>query len=126
MLDVAGAAAFVVWISLNPDWSFSDRQGRRHKFLKQLGQELSNDYIRIGLQSQSCLKSNVRNAPKMIGKLDDLPQPAPAVENRPQKHCRLCPTQIDKKTPGVCNSCNRNVCPVHSFKVAMFTCVDCQ
>ena len=64
--------------------------------------------------------------PEMIGKLDDLPQPAPAAENRPWKRCRLCPTQIDKKTPGVCNICNRNVCPAHSSKAVMFTCVDCQ
>ena len=83
MLDVAGVAAFVIWISLNPDWSFCDRQGRCCKFLKQLGQELTNDYIQIHLQSQSCMKSNVRNALKMIGKLDDLPQLAPAIENRP-------------------------------------------
>ena len=29
MLDVAGVAAFIIWISLNPDWSFefNDRQG---------------------------------------------------------------------------------------------------
>ena len=122
MLDVAGAAAFVIWTSLNPDWSFSDWQGRHCMFLKQLGQELINDYIQIRLQNQSCLKSNVRNDLKMIGKLNDLPQPAPAVENRPRKRCRLCPTQINKKTPGVCNIRNRSECPAHSSKVVMFTC----
>ena len=83
MLDVAGAAAFIIWISLNPDWSFNDQQGRCWKFLQQLGQELTNDYIQVCLQTQSCLKSNVRNTLKMIGKLDDLPQAAPAAENRP-------------------------------------------
>ena len=76
------------------------------------------------LSNQNCLKWNVRNALKKIGKLDDLPQPA--AENLPWKRCRLCPTQIDKKTPGVCNICNRNVCPAHSSKAVMFTCVDCQ
>ena len=126
MLDVAGVAAFVIWISLNPDWSFSDQQGRHHKFLKQLGQKITNDYKQICLQAQSCLKSNVRNALKIIGKLDDLPQPAEAAENQPRKRCRLCPTQINKKTPGVCNICNMNVCPAHSSKVVLFTCVDCQ
>ena len=126
MLDIAGVAGFVIWISLNPDWPFSDRQERCHKFLKQLGQKLTNCYIQIQLQIQSCLKSNVRNALKIIGKLDDLPQPAPEAENLPWKCCRLCPTQIDKKTPGVCNICNSNVCPAHSSKVIMFTCVDCQ
>ena len=122
MLDVAGVAAFIIWISLNPDWSFNDRQERWRKFLKQLGQELTNDYIQVCLQTQSCLKSNVRNALKMIGKLHDLPQLAPAAENRPQKRCRLCPTRIDKKTPGVWNICNRNVCPAYSSKVELFTC----
>ena len=126
MLDVAGVAAFVIWISLNPDKSFSDRQGRCSKFLKQLGQKLANDYIQSHLQTQSCLKSNVRNALKITGKLDNFPQPAPAAENWPRKRCRLCPTQIHKKTPGVCNICNRNVCPAHSSEVVMFTCADCQ
>ena len=110
MLDVTGVAAFVIWISLNPDWSFNDRQRRRRKFLKQLGQELTNDYIQVCLQTESSLKSNVRNALKMIGKLDDLPQPAPAAENQPRKCCRLCQTQIDKKTPGVCNICIIKMC----------------
>ena len=94
MLDVAGVAAFKIQKSLNPDWYFNDQQGRRQKFLKHLGQELTSDYTQVCLQTQSCLKSNVRNALKMIGKLDDLPQPAPAAENRPRKHCRLCPTCI--------------------------------
>ena len=76
--------------------------------------------------NQNCLKWNVKYVLKKIGKLDDLPQPAPAAENQPWKRCRLCPTQIDKKTPGVCNVCNRNVCPAHSSKAVMFTCVDCQ
>ena len=125
MLDVTGVAAFIIWILLNPDWSFNDRQGRRQRFLKQLGQELTNDYILVCLQTQSSLKSNVRNALK-IGKLDDLPQPAPAAENWNWKRCSLCPTQIDKKTPGVCNICNRNMCPAHSSKVVMLTCVDYQ
>ena len=125
MIDVAGVAEFIIWISLNPDWSVNDRQGRRRKLLKQLGQELTNDYIQVCLQTQSYLKSNVRNTMKMIRKLDDLPQPAPATKNRPWKHCRLCPTHIAKKTPGVSNICNRTVCPAHSSKVVMFTCVDC-
>ena len=50
MLDVAGVAAYIIWISLNPDWSFKDRQGRCRKFLKQFGQELTNDYIQGCLQ----------------------------------------------------------------------------
>ena len=66
MLDLAGVAAFIIWISLHADWSFNDRQGRRQKFLKQFGQELTNDYIQIRLQILSCLKSNVRNVLKMI------------------------------------------------------------
>ena len=53
MLDVAGVATFIIWISLNPDWSFNDRQGRCRKFLKQLGQELTNDYIQGCLQTET-------------------------------------------------------------------------
>ena len=52
MLDVAGVATFIIWISLNPDRSFNDRQGRCRKFLKQLGQELTNDYIQGCLQTK--------------------------------------------------------------------------
>ena len=36
MLDVARVGPFVIWISLNPDWSLNDERGRRRKFLKQL------------------------------------------------------------------------------------------
>ena len=53
MLDVVGVAAFIIWISLNPDWSFNDRQGRCRKFLKQLGQEFTNDYIQGCLQTKT-------------------------------------------------------------------------
>ena len=53
MLDVAEVAAFIIWISLNPDWSFNDQQGRCRKFLKQLGQELTNDYIQGCLQTKT-------------------------------------------------------------------------
>ena len=121
MLDVAGVAAFIIWISLNPDWSFNDPE------VPETAWSGTHQWLHSRLPSnQNCLNWNVRNALKMIGKLDDLPQPAPAAENRPWKRCRLCPTQIDKKTPGVCNICNRNVCPAHSSKAVMFTCVDCQ
>ena len=50
MLDVAGVAPFIIWISLNKDWSFNDRQRRCRKFLKQLGQELTNDYIQVSFK----------------------------------------------------------------------------
>ena len=53
MLDVAGVATFIIWISLNPDLSFNDRQGRCRKFLTQLGQELTNDYIQGCLQTKT-------------------------------------------------------------------------
>ena len=56
MLDVAGVAAFVIWISLNPDWSLNDRRWRRRKFLKQLVQELIDDYIQVRLQNPRILQ----------------------------------------------------------------------
>lgn len=130
MLDVAGVAAFVIWISLNPDWSLNDRKGRRRKFLKQLGQELIEDYIQVRLQNPRVLKPPVWNALKMMGKLPGPPQPAgaqqpaPQAEHHPRKRCKLCPTRIDRKTSTVCNECNRNVCPTHSSKV--IKCVECQ
>ena len=124
MLDVVGVAAFVIRISLNPDWSLNDRRGWRRKFLKQLGQELIDDYIQVRLQNPRILQPNVRNALKLIGKFAIPPRPAPAAEHQPRKRCRLCPTRIDKKTATVCNICNRNVCPIHSSKVT--TCVECQ
>ena len=90
MLDVA---AFVIWISLNPAWSLNDRKVRCRKFLKQLSQELIDDYIQVRLQNPTILQPNVRNALKIIGKLAVSPQPAPEAEHQPRKHCRLCPTQ---------------------------------
>ena len=127
MLDVAGVAAFIIWISRNPNWFFNDWQGRRQKFLKQLGQELTNDYIQVCTQTQSCLKSNVRNALKMIGELKWWSFPTSTSSRKPPlETLQAVPNTDRQETPGVCNICNRNVCPAHSSKVVMFTCVDCQ
>ena len=81
VLDVAKVAAFVIWISLNPDWSLNDRRGRHRKFLKQLGQELIDDYIQVCLQNPRILQPNVRDALKLIGKLGIPAQPAPGAEH---------------------------------------------
>ena len=126
MLDVAGVAAFIIWISLNPDWSFNDRQGRCQKFLKQLGQELTNYYIQVCLQTQSCLKSNVRNALKMIGKLDNLPNQHQQQKTGPGNVAGCAQHRSTRKHQeyaifaiGMC------ALPI-PLNWLMFTCVDCQ
>ena len=98
MLDVVVVAAFVIWISLNDDWCLNDQRGQRHKFLKQLGQELIDDYIQVRLQNPRILWPNVRITLKMIGKLAICLQPAPETDYQPRKCCMLCPTRIDKET----------------------------
>ena len=95
----------------------NDRKGLRHKFLKQLGQELIEDYIQVRLQNPRVLKPPVWSALKIIGKLPGPPQPAgarqpaPEAEHNPRKRCKLCPARIHRKTSTVCNGCNIHILP---------------
>ena len=56
MLDVAGVAAFVIWMSRKTNWSLNVQRRRRRKFLKQLGQQRIDDYIQVRLQNPRILQ----------------------------------------------------------------------
>lgn len=127
MVDVAGIAAFVIWISLNPNWMDTKKKLRRRVFLQTLGHELCEEYLCLRIQNHRVLTKSVRLSLKLIGK--DVAEPAmPAVPERQQtrKRCRLCPARRDVKTSQVCNKCNRMVCSNHSSKVVTITCEDCE
>ena len=53
MLDVAGVATFVIWVSLNPEYAANNKKVRRRKFLKQIGYTLTGDWIQHSMPNVS-------------------------------------------------------------------------
>ena len=91
MLDVAGIAALVVWLTKNPDWNVS-KNYRRRLFLKELGNELVSDQLQRRLETPQALQRGVRTAMQAIGRLDGWPAPnhqAPAAAGK--RRCQLFP-----------------------------------
>ncbi len=113
MLDVAGIAALVVWLSKNPDWN-ANKHYRRRLFLNQLGNELISDQLERRLETPQALQRGVRAAMQAIGRLDTRPRPndqAPAVTGK--RRCQLCPRREDRKVLTRCAYCEVYCCPRH-------------
>lgn len=125
MIDVAGVAALVIWLTLNTDWVASNPRGRRRVFLHELSLSLVEEHIANRVQNPRTLQPSVKFALKMLGKLNEEHQP-PAVLGEPaRKRCKICPRSIDRKTSNICSRCNRNVCGNHSERVTSVVCGDC-
>lgn len=45
MLNLAGVAPFVIWMSLNYEWATNNKKVRRCKFLRQMGYDLTDGGI---------------------------------------------------------------------------------
>ena len=87
MIDVAAIAAFVVWMTLHPDWAGNNRKGCRRRFLKLLGNELVEDQIQVRLQNPRALHASVRNALKILNKTVIPLQPVLEAALPSRKHC---------------------------------------
>ena len=105
MLDVAGVTAIVKWVSLNPEWAANNKKVLRRKFLKQIGYDLTDDWIQLRMQNVRILQPRVKTALKLLGKLVVHPQPAREAGHQIRKRCQLCTGGRDKKTSAVCSSC---------------------
>ena len=75
MLDVSGVAAFIIWFSLNADWTQQNASGRCTMFLQELGQTLTDEHLTACMQNPSTytlvwsfhfeyLESSMQNKPK--------------------------------------------------------------
>lgn len=104
MLDISAMNAFLVWISLYPDWMNGTRH-RRRMFLLQLGKHL--------------IQAGTLTAPTMNPIIQDVSNTTEPPKKR--SRCYNCPRDKDVKTSTVCVSCSRYVCKEHS-KTVCTTC----
>lgn len=123
MLDVAGIAAFIVWLGNFPDWKSSEGSRRRRVFLRELGFELVKPHVERSEIPN--LHSAIRQAMAHIdvGPAPVAGQPAAAAVPGKRKRCSFCPRTTDRKVSRVCANCNKAVCPEHSHKQVV--CEDC-
>ena len=125
MLDVAGVAAFVIWVSLNPDWAQQNPSGRRRMFLQELGHTLIDEHLTACMQNPRILQSSVKLSLRMLEKLDVGQAQGPLHGAPAQKRCRICPRNTDRKTADVCAECHRNVCTNHATLNVRVLCQEC-
>ena len=75
MLDVTGVAAFIIWVSLNPDWAQQNASGCCRMFLQELGHTLTDEHLTACMQNPSTyslvwsfhfeyLESSMQDTPK--------------------------------------------------------------
>jgi hypothetical protein len=100
LLDIAALNAYVLYEKLKVDGA--PREDRR-LFIKKLGKGLCQE-----LQEQR--RSDSTHPGLIRARLLNDTQEPPKKRGR----CHVCPRQTDKKAAAVCNSCHKNVCPVHS------------
>jgi len=122
MIDVAGIAAFTVWVSKNPQWNIGKRH-RRRLFLLQLGHDLVHDHLNRRRQQPQAMQRDVRLAMQAIG----LPLITPSFDAESvtgvKQRCRLCSRERDRKVITRCASCHIPCCPDH-HKVICDTCCE--
>ena len=120
MLDIAGIAAFVIWLARNPNWN-DGKLHRRRLFLHQLGRSLIDAHLNRRSQNKKSMQRNVKLAMQTIG-LPITSSVADDASGRPKKQrCRLCTRASDRKVAVQCDHCRISCCPNHR-KTVCTTC----
>lgn len=122
MIDVAGIAAFIVWVTRNTQWNIG-KTHRRRLFLLQLGHDLVRNHLDRRRQQPQAMQRDVRLAMQAIGvPLITSSSDAGSVIGVRQR-CRLCSRERDRKVITRCASCHSSCCPDH-YKVICDTCYE--
>lgn len=120
LIDISGIAAFVVWLSQNPNWK-GRKQYKRRLFLQELGLELVRPLILRRQQNSARLPRNIVNAMECL--VGPVAQPAAAGGSNTSEHtlqrCYLCSRKKDRKSRQYCVLCSKCVCAEHSEKKAV-------
>ena len=122
MLGVTGVAAFIIWVSLNPDWAQQNASGRRRMSLQELGHTLTDEHLTACMQNPSILQPSVKLSLRILGKLDAGQAQGPPHGAPVRKRCKLYPGNTDRKTADIYAECHRNVCTNHA--PVMWECSD--
>nr|XP_023697146.1 piggyBac transposable element-derived protein 4-like [Paramormyrops kingsleyae] len=124
MLDISAYNAFVIWMSLSPEWNRGKLQKRR-LFLEELGKTLVRPQIgrRRHLPRTPVSAAIVRR----IQEEDDgatscqITEPSPAdpgiVAGNKKKRCEVCGPKMDRKTQYTCTKCKKYICNTHTVKL---------
>jgi len=97
MLDISTLNAFVIWMSLNPEWE-SKAKHRRRIFLMELGK----------------LLVQAATTPSPPSVLEGGHGPSKLVPPQKRARCHCCARQKDRKSGMACVTCRRNVCKEHA------------
>ena len=102
-------------MSLNPEWAAINKKVLRRKFLKQIGYNLTDDWIQHHMQNVRILQPRVKTALELLGKLVVHPQPAREAGHQIRKGRQLCPRGRDKKTSIGCMFVMQQICSLCSL-----------
>lgn len=112
MLDVAGVAAYVIWMEQMPDWN-RGKSTRRHKFLSELAANLVLPEQEKRLKNPQAMQKGPKLALQLLG-FDTTKSVDPTTLNNTQGRCHICPRNRDKKVRTRCSTCQRSCCGEHS------------
>jgi len=119
-MDIAAYNAFVLWVTVNPNWNHGKSHVRR-LFLRELGTQLLNDHVSARL-AQS--EGKCRRIQQCVHRSSiSLDQSIQADGDNSRGRCRLCPHVKECKTTRRCDICRLHVCKQHS--VTLMTCAGC-
>ena len=112
MLDVAGVAAYVLWVKQMPDWN-QGKNNRRHLFLMKLGELLILPQQQRRIENPRALQVGPKLALQLLG-FNLNPGPAAIAVTGVQGRCHVCPRSKDRKVRTRCIICQKFCCAEHS------------
>lgn len=121
LLDLAGVAAFVVWISTHPHWN-ENKTNKRCLFLHEVTEGLVRAHILKRFHITAKLPREIVTAMEsMVGPLQRTTSTAVTTDEKGR--CYLCTRERDRKGRTSCEKCKKHVCPEHSKTIII--CEEC-
>ena len=111
MIDAASVAAYILWMTKNPQWNDAKKY-RRRLFLEQLGRGLIDAHLNQHCQNPHALQQKVRWAMQSLGLSITSPISTTSGTNERQR-CHICPRSRDKKVATRCSTCYFPCCSDH-------------
>ncbi|XP_047103470.1 uncharacterized protein LOC124722340 [Schistocerca piceifrons] len=113
ILDVSAYNAYVLWISVDPNWNAS-KLTRRRIFLEELGKSLIKEHIASRThfpRTEDSLRmvTSIQN-PNDVGGVSES---VTTRKSTKRARCKFCPSSNDNKTNMVCGKCSKHICKKH-------------
>lgn len=145
MLDISGVNAFIIFLTINPLWKYTQKKIRRRLFLVEVGKSLVQPFIENrkrlprGRRAQDMV-NDLRGLPRdrspstastsSIGSIPSCTSPIPGLQNmthlpstKKRARCYLCPYSTKANThANRCDNCKKAVCSHHRFNICEKCC----